>query len=122
MKRSLLFSWSFLGGLFLPINCQNHQLIGHWISRGQDHSTVHLDFTKDGSFQVSVQNKLENEGHYKFYNDTFCIYDANCGTHTEGKYKIIFFNDDSAAFKVINDPCIDRSHEIDGGIIKRIKD
>lgn len=96
-----------------------HDLIGHWITNGENNSKVKVDFNKNGSFKVSTKGKIENEGQYKFNNDTIWITDRNCGEKVQGKYNIIFYTDDSASFKVISDPCIERAGEIDGGVIVR---
>ena len=98
-----------------------HNLTGTWVSIGPNHSKVLLEFKPDGNFKVTVDSALENQGRFTFKNDTFRMYDQNCGTTVEGKYKIDFYTPDSAGFRLINDPCKDRSGEIDGGRIKRVK-
>jgi hypothetical protein len=96
-----------------------HNLIGHWITNGENNSKVYVDFNKNGTFKVSTNGKIENEDRYKFTNDTIWITDRNCGEKVHGKYNIIFYTDDSATFKVITDPCLDRAGEINGGVIVR---
>ena len=95
-----------------------HHLVGHWITKGAN-SKVNIDFNGDGTFKVSTKERVENEGLYKFYDDTISITDKNCGENIQGIYKITFHTDDSASFKVITDPCLERSGEINGGIIVR---
>jgi len=97
-----------------------HNLVGTWTS-GNVNSKIILAFHADGKFIVTVNGALENQGAYSFKQDTFTMYDANCGKDIQGKYKITFFTADSAAFTLISDPCKDRAGEIDGGRIKRIK-
>ena len=98
-----------------------HDLIGTWSSQGPGNSKVVLDFGADGKFKVTVDGALENQGIYSFKQDTFVMFDTNCGMNTPGKYKITFFTPDSAAFTLITDSCRDRSGEVDGGRMKRIK-
>ena len=98
-----------------------HNLVGTWSSQGPGSSKVILDFRADGKFKVTADGALENQGIYSFKQDTFIMYDANCGMNTPGKYKITFFTPDSAKFTLITDSCKDRSGEIDGGTMKRIK-
>ena len=98
-----------------------HHLVGHWITNGANNSKVYLDFNRDGTFKVSTKDRVENEGLYEFYNDTISITDKNCGEKIQGIYKITFHTDDSASFKVITDPCLERAGEINGGIIIRVK-
>ncbi len=100
----------------------DHNIIGHWISIGTGKSKVFLDFNKDNSFKVTVDGKTENEGSYTFVNDIFSMYDNNCGKTIAGKYQIIFYTEDSASFKLIQDSCTDRAGEVNGGIIKRLMD
>ena len=49
------------------------------------------------------------------------MYDNNCGMNICGKYKITFYNKDSASFAVIEDSCRDRAEEVNRGTIKRLK-
>ena len=99
----------------------DHSIIGHWISRdGAPGSKILVDFNNDGTFKVTVDGQIENEGNYKFYNDTFSMFDSNCGIQTEGKYKITFYTEDSLSFKLIQDPCTNRIQEVDGGVIARL--
>lgn len=98
-----------------------HTLIGTWMTKGQDNSIVLLKFDSSGSFKVTVGNTVENQGHYSFNEDTFTMYDANCGSSFVGKYKLTFFTEDSASFTLIDDSCKDRAGEVDGGRIKRVK-
>ena len=98
-----------------------HTLIGHWISYdGAPGSKILVDFNKDSTFKVTVNDQTENEGRYKFYKDTFWMYDNNCGMQTAGIYKINFVTADSASFKLIADSCTSRISEVDGGIISRL--
>ena len=98
-----------------------HHLVGHWITNGANNSKVYIDFNGDGTFKVSTKDRVENQGRYKFYDDTISITDKNCGEKIQGIYKITFHTDDSASFKVVNDPCLERAGEINGGIIVRLK-
>ncbi|MGC4036827.1 MAG: hypothetical protein QM764_12780 [Chitinophagaceae bacterium] len=98
-----------------------HKIVGHWISKGPDNSTVELDFNSNESFKVTVNGATENEGTYHFKKDLFTMYDKNCGTSIPGNYKIIFYTEDSASFKLIADSCTDRAGEVNGGIIKRVR-
>jgi hypothetical protein len=97
-----------------------HDLTGTWMSKGSDSSKVFLKFDSNGNFKVTVGNSIENQGHYVFKNDTFTMYDANCGLSVGGKYKLTFFTEDSVSFTLINDSCKGRAGEVDGGRIKRI--
>ena len=112
-----LLSTSFLLFAFLPFN---HSMVGHWVSYGPDQSKVFIDFNKDGTFKVTAGSQTENEGRYEFKNDTFSMYDKNCGLNICGKYKITFHNNDSASFAVIEDPCRERADEVNKGIINRL--
>jgi hypothetical protein len=119
MKKTNLFLLSFIVILFAFVSF-DHNLVGHWVSYGAGNSKAFLDFNKDGTFKVTANGQTENEGKYKFYNDTFSMYDNNCGMNVCGKYKITFYNKDSASFAVIEDSCKDRAEEVNGGIIKRV--
>lgn len=107
-------------GLLLTLSFP-HDLTGTWISKGPDHSQVTLTFKKNGDFKVMVNGDVENEGTYTFRSDTFSMYDRNCGMNYAGRYKITFYNQDSASFSLISDSCTSRASEVDGGIIKRVK-
>jgi hypothetical protein len=101
----------------------DHSLVGHWISHdGAPGSKILVDFNSDGTFKVTVDGQTENEGNYKFYNDTFSMYDSNCGMQTEGRYKVTFYNEDSLSFKLIEDSCTNRIQEVDGGVIVRLRE
>lgn len=120
MKRMTLF---FIAACFIMFSFISfpHDIVGLWQSKGLNNSHIYLDFKSDGSFKVTANGAIENEGHYKFNKDTFWMYDNNCGTTLSGKYKINFFTKDSASFEVIKDLCSDRKDEVSGGVIKRIK-
>jgi hypothetical protein len=119
MKKTILILLMIVSSAFIKFP---HEIIGHWISNGPNNSKVNLDFNKDGTFKVMVDGDLENEGKYKFGNDTFFMYDNNCGMNVSGIYKIIFYSEDSASFSLINDSCAERAGEVNGGIITRVKE
>src|SRR5262249_48845296 len=96
-----------------------HSLIGDWISDGPPNTKVTVRFTKDSTFVVKVDDKIENEGRYWVNKDTCTILDKNCGMTMAGKYRLIFYTPDSLKFSVIEDGCADRKGEIDGGVIHR---
>jgi hypothetical protein len=101
----------------------DHSIVGHWISHdGAPGSKILVDFNSDGTFKVAVDSETENEGKYRFFNDTFYMYDNNCGMQTAGKYKIVFYTEDSASFKLIQDSCAQRIQEVDGGTIVRLRE
>ena len=101
----------------------DHSLVGHWISHdGAPGSKIFVDFNSDGTFKVTVDGETENEGNYKFYNDTFCMYDNNCGLQTAGKYKMIFYTEDTLSFNLIQDSCADRIQEVNGGVLVRLRE
>ncbi|MEO8713335.1 MAG: hypothetical protein ABI405_14480 [Parafilimonas sp.] len=122
MKKTFLclamFAVIFLYAFVIP----DHNLAGHWISYSGDGSKINVDFNNDSTFKVSVNDETENEGKYKLIEDTFFMYDNNCGMEIPGKYKLTFYNEDSVSFSLIDDACIDRTVEVDGAAIKRIKD
>ena len=120
MKQNLCFAAPAV--LLLSFTAFPHTLEGTWISKGPNNTRVLLDFKSNGDFKVTVGKEIENEGRYVFQRDTFRMYDNNCGTNVEGKYKITFYTPDSASFTLINDPCKSRADEVDGGQIKRVKD
>ena len=120
MKRNLLFAAPV--ALLLSFATFPHTLVGTWISKGPNNSNVVLNFGPGGDFKVTVGNEIENQGRYVFKSDTFSMYDNNCGTSVEGKYKITFYTADSASFALINDPCKSRAEEVNGGHIKRVVD
>ena len=97
-----------------------HILVGTWVSAGTGNAKVLLEFKSTGAFRVTVDSNVENEGRYEFKNDTFTMYDKNCGPTVPGKYRINFITADSAVFLLINDPCKDRAAEVSGGRISRI--
>jgi hypothetical protein len=100
----------------------DHSIVGHWVSQdGAPGSKILVDFNNDGTFKVTVNDETENAGSYKFNNDTFYMYDNNCGIQTAGKYKLIFYTEDSLSFKLIQDSCSERIQEVDGGTIVRLK-
>ena len=100
----------------------DHTIIGHWVSNdGAPGSKILVDFNEDSTFKVTVNNEVENEGRYKFYNDTFCMYDNKCGMQTAGIYKVNFFTADSLSFRLISDSCTNRISEMNGGVISRLR-
>ena len=75
--------------VFCSFKTFDHSLVGHWIYHdGAPGSEILVDFNKDGTFKVSVNGQTENEGNYKLENDTFYMYDKNCGMQTAGRYKL----------------------------------
>lgn len=96
----------------------NNPLVGHWVTTGNDKADVY--FTPD-SFRVNVNGAIENQGKYKLNKDVFSMYDNNCGMKVEGRYKLTFFSRDSVSFSMISDSCSDRSKEVNGGTIMRVK-
>ena len=120
MKRIFIWFTVFVAISLLAFVISDHNIVGHWTASGPDSTQVLIDFNNDGTFKVTSNGQTENEGKYKFYEDTFLMYDNNCGMQTGGKYKLIFYNDDSASFKLIEDSCTERAQEVDGGAIKRI--
>ena len=101
----------------------DHSLVGHWISHdGVPDAKILVDFNNDGTFKVTVNDETENEGNYKFDNDTFYMYDNHCGMQTAGKYKVTFYTEDSVSFKLIQDSCSERIQEVDGGVIVRLRE
>jgi hypothetical protein len=119
MKKKLLFIIPAIA--LTGFTIFQHDLIGTWQSNAPGGSKVTLEFKADGKFMVTVDGAEENKGTYTFKQDTFTMYDDNCGMQAPGRYKINFFTVDSAAFSLISDPCTDRSGEVAGGTIKRIK-
>jgi hypothetical protein len=97
-----------------------HVLVGTWLSAGTGSSKVLLEFKSTGTFRVTVDSSVENEGRYEFVNDTFTMYDKGCGSAVPGKYRINFITADSAVFLLLSDSCKDRAAEVNGGRIRRI--
>lgn len=121
MKNLTFYTRSFAFLCIMAFTVADHSIVGHWVSKGPDNSKIYLDFNPDNTFKVTVDGRMENAGNYQFMNDTFYMYDKNCGLNVVGKYKINFVNEDSASFKLIQDSCSDRAGEVNGGIIKRLK-
>jgi hypothetical protein len=94
-------------------------LVGHWFA-GTDKNKVWVDFNKDGSFKVYTPTSTENEGHFTVTTNTVSLYDKNCGTDVPGRYLLKFYSKDSVSFSLIDDPCKERSGEVNGGAMKRI--
>jgi hypothetical protein len=108
--------------LLCSLKTFDHSLVGHWVSHdGVPGSEILVDFNNDGTFKVTVNGETENEGNYKFNNDTFYMYDKRCGIEKAGQYKVNFYTEDSVSFKLIRDSCAERIQEIDGGTIVRLK-
>jgi hypothetical protein len=122
MKKTFLWLPLFAVFILSAFTLSDHNLVGHWVTYTPDNSKVLVDFNNDGTFKVTVDGQTENEGKYKLNQDTFFMYDNNCGMETEGKYKLTFYGEDSLSFSLIEDPCADRSENVNGGTIKRLAD
>lgn len=120
MKKTFLWLPLFAVCILSASTLSDHNLVGHWVSYTPDNSKVLIDFNNDGTFKVTVDGQAENDGKYKLNEDTFFMYDNNCGIEKEGKYKLTFYGEDSASFSLIEDACTDRSGEVNGGTIKRL--
>ena len=119
MKKICLLLLPAILLLFAFSRMLDDKLTGHWVTTGNQAADV--DFSADGHFKVIVNGNIENEGKYTLTKDVFSMYDNNCGMQIEGRYKLTFFTSDSLSFTLIADSCINRSSEVNGGIIKRIK-
>ncbi len=118
MKKIILITLPVILFLF-AFTTMKDKLTGHWITVGSQ--PAYVDFMSDSTFRVMVNGNVENEGKYKLNDNVFSMYDNNCGMQIEGKYKLTFFTGDSLSFTLITDDCTQRSGEVNGGVIKRIK-
>ena len=118
MKKIIFILVPVVTFLFAFTTMQD-KLTGQWVTTGNQ--VAYIDFTSDSIFKVIVNGNVENEGKYKLNKDVFSMYDNNCGMQVEGKYKLTFFTSDSLSFTLIADSCTNRSGEVNGGVIKRIK-
>ena len=107
--------------LALPMPLLSPSIVGHWLAGGPDNGKVWVDFTADGAFKVYTATSTENEGRYVLNADTISLYDKNCGMSVAGRYLLKFYGEDSVSFSVLNDPCKDRSDEVNGGRMRRIR-
>jgi len=121
MKKILIRSLFLPVFLFFSFITADHNIVGHWITYTPDNSPVYVDFNSDGTFKVTVDGQIENQGNYRLSNDTFSMYDNNCGIQLAGKYKLNFYTEDSLSFSLIEDSCTERVGEVNGGVIKRIQ-
>jgi hypothetical protein len=119
MVKQLLFA--FVSILALPVPLLAPSIVGHWFAAGPDNGKVWVDFNADGGFKVYTATSTENQGRYVVNADTISLYDNNCGMSTTGRYLLKFYGEDSVSFSVVNDPCKDRSGEVNGGRLKRIR-
>jgi hypothetical protein len=123
MKKVIIaFSFCIVIVLF-SFKIFDHSIVGHWVSHdGAPGAKILVDFNNNGTFKVTVNDTTENEGNYKLINDTFYMYDNNCGIQTAGMYKLNYYTEDSLSFKLIQDSCTDRIQEVDGGTIIRLRE
>jgi hypothetical protein len=121
MKKSFSLLSLFLIVLLSAFGYIADRLTGHWVA-GIEQDSANVDFSADGSFKVTSNGQTANEGKYKLVKDTFFMTDNNCGPQAEGKYLLRFLTPDSVSFKLITDPCADRSSQVDGVTITRLKD
>jgi hypothetical protein len=112
---------AFAGILALPIPLFSPSIVGHWLAAGPDKGAVWVDFGADGAFKVYTATSTENQGRYTIDRDTISLFDNNCGMQTAGRYQLKFVGEDSVSFSVVDDPCKDRSGEVNGGRLKRIR-
>jgi hypothetical protein len=119
MVKQLLFA--FVSVLALPVPLLSPSIVGHWLAGGPDNGKVWVDFSADGGFKVYTASSTENQGKYVLDADTISLYDNNCGMSTAGRYLLKFYGEDSVSFSVVNDPCKDRSGEVNGGRLKRMR-
>jgi hypothetical protein len=122
MKKTFLWLVLFSAFALCAFVVLDHNLVGHWVTYTPDNAKVLVDFNEDGTFKVSVDGNTENEGKYKLNQDTFFMYDENCGIEMPGKYKLTFYGEDSVSFSLIEDACLGRAQDVNGGSIKRLKE
>jgi len=123
-KASLLFSVSILA----VFNPPKHNIVGHWkifVPPGMNVSE-YVDLRKDGSYNVYVNDKIEERGFYSVKNSVFSIRNVKpvCGDGYWGKYKLDFYGSDSVHFTLIEDSCSNRRMDIVGVNpgLRRLKD
>jgi len=119
MVKQLLYAFVFI--MALPMPLFSPSLVGHWLAGGPDNGKVWVDFSADGAFKVYTATSTENEGRYVLNADTISLYDKNCGMSVAGRYLLKFYGEDSVSFSVVNDPCKDRSDEVNGGRMRRMR-
>ena len=119
MIKNLLLA--FVGFLALPVPLPSPSIVGHWLASGPDNGPVWVDFNSDGGFKVYSASSTENQGRYVMDRDTISLYDNHCGMNVAGRYLLKFYGEDSVSFSVVDDPCKDRSGEVNGGRLKRIR-
>ena len=109
--------------LLCSFKTSDHSLVGHWISHDSaPDAKVLVDFNDDGTFKVTVNGETENEGNYKVNDDTFFMYDHNCGMQVAGRYKLNFYTEDSVSFSLIQDSCTERIQVVNNAVIVRLKE
>ena len=119
MFKQLFFA--FVCVLAAPVPLLSPSIVGHWLAGGPDNGKVWVDFNADGRFKVYTATSTENEGRYVMNADTISLFDNNCGMSMAGRYLLKFYGEDSVSFTVVNDSCKDRSGEVNGGRMRRIK-
>jgi hypothetical protein len=115
------FLIAFVGLMAIPVPLLSPSIVGHWLAAGPDNAKVWVDFNSDGSFKVYTETATENSGRYEMNKDTISLYDNNCGMSVAGLYLLKFYGQDSMSFLLVNDPCKDRSEEVNGGRMKRLR-
>ncbi|HEY4336886.1 MAG TPA: hypothetical protein VGM89_13340 [Puia sp.] len=115
------FLIAFVGLMAVPVPLLSPSIVGHWLAGGPDNAQVWVDFNGDGSFKVYTAAATENQGRYAMNADTISLYDNNCGLSVAGRYLLKFYGEDSVSFSLLADPCKDRSGEVNGGRMKRLR-
>lgn len=120
MFRSI-FNLVIIGSTLPAVAPAPPSIVGHWLAGKSQTGNVWVDFKRDSTFKVFTAASTENEGRYKVDADTISLYDNNCGTTVAGRYLLNFYTEDSVSFTLIADPCKDRSGEVNGGRLKRLR-
>lgn len=89
-------------------------IVGRWNTSFKDGSKVLAVFRSDGTHDYFINGKLFSNGKYSFSNGTLSEADPICHPDYYATYTVSFLSADEMQFKVIQDTCQPRIHDLDG--------
>ncbi len=95
-------------------------IVGRWNTSFKNGSKVLAVFRADGTHDYFIDGKLFSNGKYSFANGTLSEADPICNGDYYATYRVNFTTANEMQFKVIQDTCKPRIHDLDG--IKMIKE
>jgi hypothetical protein len=121
MRKSLFAFVLIASGVLFAFVPPKDRNIGRWKAKyGNDMRGI-VEFKADGTFETSFENSdFKVGGIYITRDDVLYIADTSCKENYWGKYRQIFFSDDSVLNNVLEDSCSGRRASADKAVLIRM--